>query len=55
MVLLLESATTAPPEGAGPVRVTVATDEVPPVTAVGLKAILLILAAFTVKVAVFVF
>lgn len=30
--LLLDSVTTAPPEGAGPLRVTVPTEAVPPVT-----------------------
>jgi hypothetical protein len=34
-VLLLESATTAPPAGAAPLRVTVAVDVVPPWTVVG--------------------
>ena len=34
-LLELERATTAPPEGAGPLRVTVAVEFVPPVTAVG--------------------
>lgn len=32
---LLESATCAPPDGAGPLRVTVPVDEFPPVTFVG--------------------
>jgi len=36
-VLLLLSATTAPPAGAGPFNVTVPVDGVPPVTEVGLK------------------
>jgi len=36
-VLLLLSVTTAPPVGAGPFRVTVPLDELPPVTVVGLK------------------
>jgi hypothetical protein len=34
-VLLLESETSAPPDGAAPVRVTVPCEEVPPVTVVG--------------------
>jgi hypothetical protein len=36
-VLLLESATSAPPAGAGPLNVTVPVDEFPPVTLVGLN------------------
>jgi hypothetical protein len=36
----LESATTAPPTGAAPIRVTVPFEEVPPVTAVGLSCML---------------
>ena len=36
-VLLLESATCAPPLGAGPLNVTVPLDEFPPVTLVGLN------------------
>jgi len=34
-VLLLDSVTTAPPDGAGPLNVTVPVDELPPVTVVG--------------------
>jgi hypothetical protein len=34
-VLLLESVTAAPPEGAGPLRVTVPCEETPPTTVVG--------------------
>jgi hypothetical protein len=36
-VLLLERETTAPPAGAGPLRVTVPVEDVPPVTLVGLS------------------
>src|SRR5436190_24326744 len=36
-VLLLESATCAPPDGAGPLSVTVPVEESPPVTVVGLS------------------
>ncbi len=35
VVLLLESVTTAPPEGAAPLNVTVPVEEFPPVTLVG--------------------
>ena len=35
VVLLLESVTTAPPDGAAPVNVTVPVEEFPPVTLVG--------------------
>src|ERR1700688_425032 len=38
VVLLLESATCAPPAGAGPLRVTVPVDEFPPTTLVGFNA-----------------
>ncbi len=37
-VLLLESVTTAPPLGAGPLRVTVPCEESPPTTLVGFRA-----------------
>ena len=37
-VLLLESATCAPPVGAGPLRVTVPVDEFPPATLAGFTA-----------------
>jgi hypothetical protein len=39
VVLLLESATSAPPAGAGPLSVTVPVEELPPVTLVGLNVI----------------
>jgi hypothetical protein len=35
IVLLLESVTTAPPDGAAPLRVTVPVEEFPPITLVG--------------------
>jgi len=38
VVLLLESATCAPPAGAGPLNVTAPVDEFPPVTLVGFNA-----------------
>jgi len=38
VVLLLESATCAPPAGAGPLNVTVPVDEFPPVALVGFNA-----------------
>ena len=38
VVLLLESATCAPPAGAGPLNVTVPVDEFPPTTLVGFSA-----------------
>ena len=38
VVLLLESATDAPPAGAAPLNVTVPVDEFPPVTLVGFNA-----------------
>src|SRR6267143_4708450 len=37
-VLLLESVTTAPPEGAAPLSVTVPVEELPPLTFVGFSA-----------------
>lgn len=52
-VLLLERVTTAPPDGAGPLRVTVPVEEVPPITEVGLTVTALAVAAVTVSVAVF--
>ncbi len=38
VVLLLESATVAPPAGAAPLRVTVPVEELPPTTLVGFSA-----------------
>jgi hypothetical protein len=38
-VLLLESVTCAPPDGAGPLNVTVPVEELPPVTLVGFSEI----------------
>jgi hypothetical protein len=37
-VLLLESVTSAPPDGAGPLNITVPVEEFPPVTLVGFSA-----------------
>ena len=53
-VLLLVRVTTAPLDGAGPVKVTVPVDEVPPSTEVGLSLTEVSAAAVTVRVAVFV-
>ena len=53
-VLLLDSVTIAPPVGAGPFKVTVPVEEVPPITEVGLRATELSVAAVTVRVAVLV-
>ena len=53
-VLLLVRVTTAPPDGAGPVKVTVTVDEVPPITELGLRLTEVSAAAVTVRVAVFV-
>jgi len=53
-VLLLDRVTTAPPDGAGPVNVTVPVDGVPPTTEVGLRVTEVSVAAATVNVAVFV-
>ena len=54
VVLLLVRVTTAPPDGAGPVKVTVPVDEVPPITELGLRLTEVSAAAVTVRVAVFV-
>ena len=54
VVLLLESVTTAPPAGAGPLNVTVPVEELPPITELGLRVIELKVAALTVRVVVFV-
>ncbi|HZD32493.1 MAG TPA: hypothetical protein VE779_12630 [Candidatus Angelobacter sp.] len=51
--LLLVTTTTAPPEGAGPFSVTVALDDVPPITEAGFRLTEVSAAAVTVKVAVF--
>ena len=53
-VLLLVRVTTAPPDGAGPVKITVPVDEVPPFTEAGLRLTEVSVAAVTVKVVVFV-
>jgi hypothetical protein len=50
-VMLLERVTTIPPAGAGPVRVTIPVDGLPPCTLVGLRARDDIVGALTVKVA----
>jgi hypothetical protein len=54
VVLLLVRVTTAPPDGAGPVKVTVPVDEVPPITEAGLRLTEVSAAAVTVRVAVLV-
>ena len=50
-VRLLESVTTIPPAGAGPVSVTVPVDGLPPCTLLGLRVRADIVGALTVKVA----
>lgn len=50
-VLLLLRATFAPPEGAGPVSVTVAVDELPPTMVLGLRVMLDSVARLMVRVA----
>ena len=51
-VLLLVSATTAPPDGAGPPSVTVPVDTLPPVTDVGFRLTVLTTCGVTVSAAV---
>ena len=51
-VLLLDSVTTAPPEGAGPLNVKVPVEDVPPFTETGLRATVLRPAGVTVRDAV---
>jgi len=53
-VELLVRVTTAPPDGAGPVKATVPVDDVPPFTEVGFKLSEVSVAAVTVKVVLFV-
>jgi len=50
--LLLDSVTIAPPAGAGPVKVTVPVEEVPPITDVGFRVREVRAADVTVKLAV---
>lgn len=50
--LLLDNATTAPPDGAGPLRVTVPVDELPPSTEAGFMEIETGWGALTVRMAV---
>ena len=51
-VLLLERVITAPPVGAGPLRVTVPAEDVPPITDRGLRPTELRIAGVTASVAV---
>jgi hypothetical protein len=53
LLLLLARVTTAPPAGAGPLSVTVAVEELPPVTLVGFKVSADGVGALTVSAAVF--
>ena len=53
-VLLLDRLTTAPLAGAGPVKVTVPVEVVPPITVVGFRLTEVRTAAVTVKLAVWV-
>ena len=53
VVLLLVRVTTAPPVGAAAAKVTVAVDDVPPITEAGLSVTDVNAEAMTVKVAVF--
>lgn len=52
--LLSDSVTDTPPAGAGPLRVTVAVDELPPTTDVGLRLKLLALSRAIVRLALLV-
>jgi len=54
VVLLLESVTTAPPAGAGPLNVTVPVEELPPITDEGLRLTEASAGAVTVKLALWV-
>ena len=51
VLLLVESATTAPPVDAGPFRVTLAVDVAPPITVVGFKVMEVTEGEFTDSVA----
>jgi hypothetical protein len=53
-VLLLDSVTTAPPDGAGPLSVTVPAEGVPPMTELGFRVTVPKVAAVTVNAVVFV-
>ena len=50
--MLLDSVTTAPPEGARPFKVTVPVEDVPPITEVGLTVTVVRVGGVTVKVVV---